>query len=260
MEPVTPERLMRIRIVGWVSVWNLALVCAVSCATADEAAPLRKAFVDGDGQGWVTLGEKDLVNVNCADDTWSFKGNEIHCTGLPIGVIRTVKPYKNVEIVVEWRHLKPAGNSGLFVWASEESLAKMAAEKDQPKGMRLPHGIEAQILDHAYRTQYEERTGNKGPHSFHTHGDVFPTGPTKMTPLPPASPNGVRGFPRKELAKGSPEWNHYYLRAINGEVRLWVNGEEVSGGTGCTPAEGYLCLESEGSPIEFRNLRVRELP
>ncbi len=56
------------------------------------------------------------------------------------------------------------------------------------------------------------------------------------------------------------EWNHYYIRAINGEVRLWVNGEEVSGGTACDPAQGFLCLESEGSPINFRKLRIRELP
>ena len=56
------------------------------------------------------------------------------------------------------------------------------------------------------------------------------------------------------------EGNHYYVRAINGEIRLWVNGEEVSGGTDCKPAWGYLCLESEGSPIEFRELRIRELP
>jgi len=39
-----------------------------------------------------------------------------------------------------------------------------------------------------------------------------------------------------------------------------VNGEEVSGGTGCEPDRGYLCLESEGSPILFRKLRIRELP
>ena len=66
--------------------------------------------------------------------------------------------------------------------------------------------------------------------------------------------------PLRGLTKGVGEWNHYYVRAINGEVRLWVNGEEVSGGTDCNPATGYLCLESEGSPIEFKNLRVRELP
>lgn len=62
------------------------------------------------------------------------------------------------------------------------------------------------------------------------------------------------------MSKGVGEWNHYYIRAINGEVRLWVNGEEVSGGTNISPASGYLCLESEGSPVEFRNLRVRPLP
>ena len=57
------------------------------------------------------------------------------------------------------------------------------------------------------------------------------------------------------------EWNHYYLRCIDGEIRLWVNGEQVSGGSGCDPASGYLCLESESSrPVEFRQLRIRELP
>jgi len=39
-----------------------------------------------------------------------------------------------------------------------------------------------------------------------------------------------------------------------------VNGEEVSGGTDCDPSQGFLCLESEGSPIIFRKLRIRELP
>jgi len=34
----------------------------------------------------------------------------------------------------------------------------------------------------------------------------------------------------------------------------------VSGGANCDPKTGYLCLESEGSPVEFRNLKLRELP
>jgi len=34
----------------------------------------------------------------------------------------------------------------------------------------------------------------------------------------------------------------------------------ASGGTDCKPATGFLCLESEGSPIEFRGLKIRELP
>ena len=82
----------------------------------------------------------------------------------------------------------------------------------------------------------------------------------KMTPFPPLSPDGSRSFPREHRARGNGNWNHYYIRAINGEVRLWVNGGEVSGGSGCQPASGFICLESEGSPIQFRKLRVRELP
>ena len=56
------------------------------------------------------------------------------------------------------------------------------------------------------------------------------------------------------------EWNHYYVRCINGEVRLWVNGEEVSGCKDCPQRAGYVCLESEGAPVRFRNIRIRELP
>jgi hypothetical protein len=80
-----------------------------------------------------------------------------------------------------------------------------------------------------------------------------------MKPFPPVAPNGKRSFPSKETTKGINQWNHYYVRAIDGEVRLWVNGVEVSGGDNISPASGYFCLESEGAPIEFRNIRLRKL-
>ena len=127
-------------------------------------------------------------------------------------------------------------------------------------GQQLPSGgIEVQVLDHGYTEQFE-RDYKKKADWFTTHGDVFPVGTSKMKPFAPTSPNGSRSFPSKRLSKGLNEWNHYYVRAINGEVRLWVNGEEVSGGNGCEPREGYLCLESEGSPVEFTQIRIRELP
>jgi hypothetical protein len=112
---------------------------------------------------------------------------------------------------------------------------------------------------HSQMQAYEKKNGKK-PDWFTTHGDVFPVGQSKMTPFPPVAPNSSRSFPRKNLSKGIKEWNHYYVRAINGEVRLWVNGEEVSGGTGCEPRTGFLCLESEGAPVEFKQLRIRVLP
>jgi len=220
-------------------------------ARAENETTGISARIDGTGPGWKTLGEGDFVNVNCANDTWSWSKNKIECTGKPTGVIRSKTIYTNFELVVEWRHLKPAGNSGVFVWTPKDSL------DIEPND--LPAGIEVQILDPAFTESYRERTGKKGDW-FTTHGDVFAVGKAKMKPFPPLSPNGSRSFPSKNLTKPAGQWNHYYIRAINGEVRLWVNGEEVSGGTNCDPKTGHLCLESEGSPIEFRGLRIRELP
>jgi thioredoxin-related protein len=212
-----------------------------------------RAFIDDSAPGFRDLTAADFAKVNSADDTWSWKDGVLHCTGQPVSVMRSVKPYANFELVVEWMHEKPAGNSGVFVWTTPASIEKLAAA-GKPG---LPDGIEVQILDHAFTDQM--KAAGKATDWFGTHGDVFPVR-VKMKPFPPLSPNGERSFPRKQLAKGHGEWNHYYIRAINGEVRLWVNGEEVSGGNGCDPASGYLCLESEGSPIQFRKLRIRELP
>ena len=228
-------------------------VLIAAAPLAQEAASLPGATINGTGPGWVALGEDDFVNVNCDPDTWTWEGGLARCTGKPVGVIQTKKPYINFELVAQWRHLRSGGNSGIFVWATPESLEKLR----QGQG-RLPDGIEAQVLDHGYAEQYEKRQKKK-PDWFTTHGDVFPVR-VKMKPFPPVSPNGSRSFPSKNLSKGVNQWNHYYLRCINGEVRLWVNGEEVSGGNGCQPCTGFICLESEGAPVEFKSIRVRELP
>jgi Domain of Unknown Function (DUF1080) len=243
---------------SWLPLAVAGLSIGLGSAAADDSPPLRKACIDGNGPGWRVLTLDDFSNVNCAADTWSkTEGPEkepmIHCTGQPVGVARLKHTVKNFELVVEWRHLKFAGNSGVFVWVPEESLKKLNPRK------RLPDGIEVQVLDHGYAIEWEQKHGKK-PDWFTTNGDVFSVGTSSMKPFPPSSPDGRRSFPRKNLSKGINEWNHYYVRAINGEVRLWVNGEEVSGGSACKPPQGCLCLESEGSPIDFKNLRIRDLP
>ncbi len=234
---------------------TLVILQATSAVIAEpsQSEALPKAFINGTELGWRVLGDKDFLTVNGAPDTWSWKDEIVHCTGRPVGVIRTRKQYTNFEIVLQWKHLESGGNSGLFVWTPEAAL------KDLKPGHLPRAGIEVQILDHGYSEKYEKATGKK-PLNFTTNGDIFPYGAAKMTPLPPTSPNGIRSFPRKNLTKGFGEWNHYYVRAINDEIRLWVNGEEVSGGEKCEPHSGFLCLESEGAPVEFKDLRIRELP
>ncbi len=230
-----------------------SFICAAALGSLLHAETPIQAIIDDTQPGWRALTAEDFTKVNSADDTWTWKDDLLICTGTPVSVMRTQKIYRNFEMVVEWCHQKPAGNSGVFVWATPESIEKLT--KEGKPG--LPAGIEVQVLDHAFTEQM--KAAGKPTDWFGTNGDVFPVR-VKMTPFPPTSPNDERSFPRKLLSKGHGEWNHYYIRAINGEVRLWVNGQEVSGGNNCDPAQGYLCLESEGSPIHFRHLRIRELP
>jgi hypothetical protein len=233
---------------------SLALLVACCCAARAEETT-TKAFIDGEGPGWVQLGGQDFEMVNGDEGTWTWKEDgSVVCTGKPVGVTRSKKKYTNFEMVATWKHNEYAGNSGIFVWTSDEAL------KDLKPGQLPPGGIEIQVLDLGYAERWEKEKGKKSDW-FTSHGDVFPVGKAKMTPFEPFAKNGSgRSFPRKELVKPKGEWNHYYIRAINGEVRLWVNGEEVSGGNNCDPKTGWLCLESEGAPVEFKNLRLRELP
>ena len=222
-------------------------------ATPETGAASALIQIDTTGPGWVELGKDDFQRANCDEETWTWDGPLVHCTGKPVGVLRSKKKYRNLEFVGWWRHLSHGGNSGFFLWTPDEALEGLVPN-------RLPNaGIEVQVLDHGYTEQYEKSSGKKATW-FTTHGDIFPVGKSKLKPFPPLSPDGSRSFPKGEFSKPSPNWNFYYVRAINGEVRLWVNGHEVSGGNQADPPEGYLCLESEGAPVEFKHIRIRELP
>ena len=98
-------------------------------------------------------------------------------------------------------------------------------------------------LDLTARDLQAKAKANKGPWSIAKGFDTF----APLGPLTPAS------------AIADPQALEITL-TINGEVRLWVNGTEVNAGSQCEPATGYLALEAEGALIEFRNIRVRELP
>src|SRR2546421_1880211 len=205
-------------------------------ARAQQSPQLPKAVIDGAGPGWYALNKEHFVNVNCEPDTWTWTNGMVHCTGKPVGVIRTIKLHTNFELVAQWRHLESGGNSGIFVWATPESIQKLTEGKGGP----FPSGIEVQVLDHGYKEHYEKEHKKKADW-FTTNGDVFPVGSTRMKPFAPVSPDGSRSFPSKNLSKGVGQWNHYYVRCMNGAIRLWVNGEEVSGGNHIEPPSGYLC-------------------
>jgi hypothetical protein len=219
----------------------VTLLAGFALATGQGAAQTAQGFVDlfngRDLTGW--------VNVNTEKDTWRVRDGILICSGHPIGVMRSEKQYENFVLHIEWMHTEPGGNSGVFIWSDANP---------NPKS-RLPNGVEVQMLELDW-PRLNTRDG-KVPPSAYVHGELFGVGGVKTVP---DNPRGERSMSIEERAKGRGHWNTYDVVAVDGVVKLAVNGVFVNGVSKSTQKKGYLCMESEGAEIHFRNIRILELP
>ena len=196
----------------------------------EHSSGFKPLFNGKNFSGWVP--------VNTAPSTWSIKDNMLICSGKPIGELRTERMYQNFIMEVEWRHMKPKGNAGIFVWADDITA----------RGQPFHRGIEVQVLENSY--------GNtKG---YTTHGDIFPIHGATMTPV--NGRGGSRAFPVENRSRPSPDWNHYRIVCNDGNISLAVNGKVVTKGKNSNPRKGYICIESEGGVVHYRNMIIKELP
>lgn len=203
-----------------------------------DAAQFVELFNGRDLTGW--------VNVNTDPDTWSVKDRLLVCSGKPIGVMRSKKQYENFVLHIEWRHMQAGGNSGVFVWS----------EGFVPTGSNLPKGMEVQMLELEWVNLNRAKDG--GPqHIGYISGELFGAGGLTATP---DNPRGNRSMSRELRCKGKGQWNVYDVVCVDGTVKLAINGKFVNSIRDSSVRKGYLCLESEGAEIHFRNIRILELP
>ncbi len=205
----------------------------VFAADANEKG-FRPLFNGKNLDGW--------VNVNTAPSTWKIKDGMLICSGKPIGELRTDRMYENFILEAEWRHMVPKGNAGIFVWADDITA----------RGQPFIRGVEIQVLDNAYGKS----------NWFTTHGDIFPIHGARMRPLTGHNVGkaSARAFPTEHRSNPSPKWNHYRITCKDGTIALEVNGKEVTRGADAIPRKGYICLESEGGIVHWKNIRIKELP
>ncbi len=209
---------------------SFVFVLVIASSTHADDDGFRPLFNGKNLDGW--------VGVNCAPGTFTVKDGVIHSTGVPTSVMRTDRQYENFILELEWMHLKPRGNAGVFVWSQPITAP----------GTPFAQAVEVQVLD------------GRNTRNYTSHGDVFAIHGATMKPDRPHPGGWERCLPSERRCKPAGEWNHYRIECNDGAVKLAVNGKVVSGGTKCRPRKGYICIESEGSPAVFRNLRIRELP
>jgi hypothetical protein len=205
--------------------------------TAQSVPQFVDLFNGKDLTGW--------INVNTDPDTWKVKDGLLVCSGHPIGVMRSAKQYENFVMHIEWMHMEPGGNSGVFAWSN--------AQPDPES--RLPNGVEIQMLELEW-PNLNKQNGVTPPIAY-VHGELFGVGGVKTTP---DNPRGERSKSVENRCLGRGQWNTYDVVAVDGVIKLSVNGKFVNGIRSSTQKKGYLCLESEGAEIHFRNIRIMELP
>ena len=177
---------------------------------------------------------KDLtgwVNVNTAPDTWKVQDGLLICSGHPIGVMRSEKQYENYILHIEWMHMEPGGNSGVFRLEQRRCPTARAVCRTASK-CRCSNS-NGPICN---------KVNGVTPPIAYVHGELFGVGGVKTVP---DNPRGERSKSIENRCKGKGEWNTYDVVAVDGVIKLAVNGKFVNGIAEIHPEEG-LSLSGVG--------------
>ena len=162
--------------------------------------------------------------------TWSVKNGLIRCEGKPAGYMRTEKEYADYLFHVEWRWPEKGGNNGVLVDMSGQDNV-------------WPKSLECQL-----------HSGNAG--DFWVIGGLETAEHAK-------GGERVRGRRTIKLKDSSEkslgEWNAYDIICKDDWIVVMVNGVLQNVATKCSDKSGKICLQSEGTPIEYRNVYIEPL-
>ncbi|HWA57373.1 MAG TPA: DUF1080 domain-containing protein [Gemmatimonadales bacterium] len=224
-----------------------ALLPAVLAAQAVPAKLANRLTADEKREGWVLLFDGKTTRgwrgyrQRVAPRGWVVEnGSLVREAGG--GDLITERAYRNFELALEWK-ISEGGNSGIMYRVTEEGDATYET------------GPEMQVLDDARHADGKSRLTSAGA----CYG-LYP------------SPAGV--------VHPAGEWNEVRIVVNGNHVEHWLNGVKVVEyelqspdwqakvaaskfaqwkGYGLAPS-GYIALQDHGDRVEYRNIRLRELP
>ncbi len=187
-----------------------------------------------DFSGWKLFTREPEHDVT---KTWSVANGVVQCVGKPAGYMRTEKDYANYLFHVEWRWPGKGGNSGALVHMS-------GPDKVWPKS------LESQLA-----------SGNAG--DFWLIGEGRGYLENIETREHAKGDDRVRGRRVRKLKVSSEkplgQWNAYDIICKDDWVVVLVNGVLQNIATKCSITSGKICMQSEGTPVEFRNIYIEPL-
>ena len=205
----------------------LAIFTSLTVTSSLAAAEWKPLFNGTSLEGW-----KPAAGPA---DVWAAEDGLLVCKGGGGGWLSTTSEYSNFELELEFR-CPPDGNSGVFLRSPHEGDAAYT-------------GMEIQVID----DNGPEYKGKLQPWQY--CGSLYDVSAAKTGAFTKAG-----------------EWQKYQILCDGRHVKITLNGQVVNDVNlddykekeakhpGIRRTTGYVGLQNHGSRMEFRNLRIKELP
>ena len=201
------------------------------CLVITGCGQVCQTPIENNLSGWSFYSENSDARQR---DTWEIIDGVLICSGTPRGYLYTNESYRDFTLTLQWR------------WPDEKSAGKGGVLFDMTGVDNIwPTSLEAQInsgsagdfwaLDGYGLTGVADRTEL---HSHPEYGELV----------------NVKKIEAAENAAG--QWNSYKIVAEGADVTLTINGQVVNKATRTNTTGGKICITSEGSGIEFRDIKI----
>ena len=203
-----------------------------------KAQKYTSLFNGKDLDGWYIYIRDTPLDIDTAG-VFTVHDNMLHVSGKYFGYIATKKEYKNFHLSLE------------FKWGSAKHPPRENRKRDSGILYYFSSSTPDKIWPRSIECQIQEGDC----------GDFWLVDSTALTV------NGKYYSPSKnqQVVKTSDqekpygEWNTVEVICINGKCTHLVNGVVVNEGTDANVREGKIVLQSEGSEIFYRNIKVARL-
>jgi len=203
-------------------IWKISLIICMlvtaSSATFGQKEKKTELFNGKDLSNWTFMLRDASVDPATV---FTVKDGVIHIKGDPFGYMRTKNAYSNYTLHVEWRYPGVLSNSGVFIHGQAPDTIWLKCFECQLQAGNAGDFICMNGSDMKERTDKTKRVIKKMSES-------------------------------NEKAVG--EWNTMEIKCTGNTITVTVNGLLQNKATEVNPSSGYICLQSEGKDIEFRNV------
>jgi hypothetical protein len=215
------------------------LISAMTLLASQKSHSQTKDLLNGkDLKGWhVDVPEMDKDPA--VKSPFLIRNGLLVSLGTPGGHLITDAEYQNFRLTFQYRFAGKPGNCGALVFVStSRALYEMFPKSIEIQMMNQNAGDFWCIQEDITVPDMEKRRGPK--EKWGVNGD-------KLRRIP-----NLTDGTEKPLG----EWNSMTIECFRNSIKVWLNGKLVNYGYNATAEKGQIALQSEGSEVEFKEVKV----